>query len=184
MKKSGFLTFVTACVPGCGQMYYGYMRRGVSLALWFWGVVFLASLSGLGIIGIVLPVIWAYSFFDTFNIRALTYEQRLAFPDEFLPSGQWLRNEKDQGFFRKGSAGRIFGWILIIIGVLALYNTLINRYLWFLFDSVPFLGNILHSLPAIVIAAIVIFVGVRMLRGPRAAQDEAPAEVGQGEDSI
>lgn len=181
MKKNGFLTFVTACVPGCGQMYYGYMRRGTSLALWFWGVVFVASLSGLGILAIVLPVIWAYAFFDTFNIRALTYEQRLSFPDDFLPSGQWFRDQKAEGFFRNGSTGRLFGWILIIIGALALYNTVIERYLWQLLGNIPYVMNVLHSVPAIVIAAIVIVVGVRLLRGPRPGQlnQAAPAD---GED--
>ena len=31
MKKNGFLTFVFACIPGAGQMYYGYMKRGLSM---------------------------------------------------------------------------------------------------------------------------------------------------------
>lgn len=172
MKKNGFLTFVCGCVPGCGQMYYGYMRRGMSLALWFWGVVFFASLSGLGVLGIVLPVIWAYAFFDTFNIRALTYEQRLSFPDEFIPSSRWFREQSAQGFFRKGSTSRLFGWALIIIGALALYNTLFSHYLWQLFAGFPFLADLLHSIPALVIAALVIIIGVRVLRGPRAEYHE------------
>ena len=29
MKKNGFLTFIFACIPGAGQMYYGYMQRGL-----------------------------------------------------------------------------------------------------------------------------------------------------------
>ena len=62
MKKNGLFTFVTACVPGFGQMYYGYMRRGVSLASWFFGISFLAVLTGLGFISFVLPVIWRMPF--------------------------------------------------------------------------------------------------------------------------
>ena len=31
MKKNGFLTFIFACIPGAGQMYYGYMQRGLSI---------------------------------------------------------------------------------------------------------------------------------------------------------
>ena len=30
MKKNALLTFIFACVPGAGQMYYGYMQRGLS----------------------------------------------------------------------------------------------------------------------------------------------------------
>ena len=33
MKKNGFLTFIFACIPGAGQMYYGYMQRGLSIAI-------------------------------------------------------------------------------------------------------------------------------------------------------
>ena len=30
MKKNGFLTFIFACIPGAGQMYYGYAARSVA----------------------------------------------------------------------------------------------------------------------------------------------------------
>ena len=33
MKKNGFLTFIFACIPGAGQMYYGYMQRGLSITM-------------------------------------------------------------------------------------------------------------------------------------------------------
>ena len=35
MKKNAILTFLCACVPGAGQMYYGYMQRGLSLITMF-----------------------------------------------------------------------------------------------------------------------------------------------------
>ena len=31
MKKNGFLTFCFAFIPGAGQMYQGYMKRGLSM---------------------------------------------------------------------------------------------------------------------------------------------------------
>ena len=36
MKKNAFLTFIFACIPGAGQMYYGYMKRGTSLLVYFY----------------------------------------------------------------------------------------------------------------------------------------------------
>ena len=33
--KQGLLLFITSCLSGCGQMYQGYMKRGVSLLLGF-----------------------------------------------------------------------------------------------------------------------------------------------------
>ena len=33
MLKNGFLTLLFAFIPGAGQMYQGYMKRGLSLIL-------------------------------------------------------------------------------------------------------------------------------------------------------
>ena len=57
MRKNGFFTFCCACIPGCGQMYQGYMKRGVSLALGCWGVVLRAAVLSLDPLAILLPVI-------------------------------------------------------------------------------------------------------------------------------
>lgn len=83
-RKSGFLTFRFACCPAPGEMYLGYMKRGLSVIIAFWGLIFVASLLNMGILGILAPIIWAYSFFDTFNLRAQTPEQVAANPDAYL----------------------------------------------------------------------------------------------------
>lgn len=33
--RNGFLLFISSCLSGCGQMYQGYMKRGLSLLLAF-----------------------------------------------------------------------------------------------------------------------------------------------------
>ena len=45
MKKNALLTFIFACVPGAGQMYYGYMQRGLSLIALFCGCFILGALA-------------------------------------------------------------------------------------------------------------------------------------------
>ena len=32
-RKHGLLLFIASCIPGCGEMYQGYMKRGISI-LW------------------------------------------------------------------------------------------------------------------------------------------------------
>ena len=44
MKKNALLTFIFACVPGAGQMYYGYMQRGLALISLFCGCFVLGAL--------------------------------------------------------------------------------------------------------------------------------------------
>ena len=38
IRKNKFLTFCFALIPGVGQLYQGYMKRGVSLMILFWGL--------------------------------------------------------------------------------------------------------------------------------------------------
>ena len=62
MKKNGFLTFIFACIPGAGQMYYGYMQRGLSIAM----MLIRLHDGGPPVINPLLflcLVIWMYSFF-------------------------------------------------------------------------------------------------------------------------
>ena len=47
MLKNGFLTFCCAFIPGAGQMYQGYMKRGLSLMLMCCVIGVLAMLLGL-----------------------------------------------------------------------------------------------------------------------------------------
>ena len=47
MKKNGILTLLVACIPGAGQMYQGYMKRGLSLITMFCLFIILGSTTGL-----------------------------------------------------------------------------------------------------------------------------------------
>ena len=86
-KKNGFLTFCFAFIPGAGQMYLGYMHRGLSIVGAFALITMAASFFsyfGLGVLAVLLPIIWMYSFFDTFRIASQTPEEAAAKPDAFL----------------------------------------------------------------------------------------------------
>ncbi|MEG2852692.1 MAG: hypothetical protein RR879_07545, partial [Hydrogenoanaerobacterium sp.] len=75
MKKNSFLTFCFAFIPGAGQMYLGMMKRGVSIMLAFAVITAVAGFLNLPLISVVLPVIWFFSFFDTFNIKGMSYDE-------------------------------------------------------------------------------------------------------------
>ena len=68
--KNGFLLFIASCLSGCGQMYQGYMKRGVSLLLSFFLVIFVSTYFYLGTLALFLPVIWLYAFFDSYALRS------------------------------------------------------------------------------------------------------------------
>ena len=155
-RKSGFLTFCFACLPGAGEMYLGYMKRGLSVMIAFWGLIFVASLLNMGILGILAPIIWAYSFFDTFNLRAQTPEQVAA---------NW----------KKVVARRhnLFGGLLIFLGAYILYNTFLRPLLWDLYRTygLVWLGNIMDGIPTLVIAVLIILLGLYLVKGPSRHED-------------
>ena len=59
-EKNGFLTFIFACIPGAGQMYYGYMQRGLSIAM----ILILCVMAATVVEPLLFLclVIWMYSF--------------------------------------------------------------------------------------------------------------------------
>ena len=66
MKKNGFLTFIFACIPGAGQMYYGYMQRGLSLITMFIACFIVGAI--INPLAALAIIVWMYSFFDTYDL--------------------------------------------------------------------------------------------------------------------
>ncbi len=164
MKKNLFFTFVSACVPGCGQMYQGYMRRGFSLALWFCTVIFIATSLNFGVIALFLPVIWAFAFYDTFNIRSMEADQLAAFPDDFLPSRTLMQQYNLDNLIKQDTPRKVIGWGAILLGVLLLFNTILRPIYWQLIEIYPLFARLVDGIVPATLGVIIIVLGVRMLR--------------------
>lgn len=168
MRKNAILTFLCACIPGCGEMYQGYMKRGISIAALFWLLISVASFFYMEALLFALPVIWLYAFFDTFNIHSYTDEQKAANPDAYLFG---LNNFDDDSLKRfKGKKHHIIGWALVAIGVYSLYtmvigriiNTIANRYdVWWLYDIA------MYTVPRAIVTLLIIMLGIWFIRGPK-----------------
>ena len=86
MKKNALLTFIFACIPGAGQMYYGYMKRGTSLLVYFCLFIMLGTIISPLVVGVA--VVYMFSFFDTYDlIRDLVSGDPKQ--DEFLLPPEW-----------------------------------------------------------------------------------------------
>lgn len=154
MKKNGFLTFCFACIPGAGQMYYGYMKQGLSLITLFCIGVGLGAI--IGPLVVICPIIWMYSFFDTYDlIRRMTSGDPK--PDELLLFDNLgsLRSVFPAG-------NRVIGWILIGLGAWALYSSIIEPILYNLFS-----WYFVNMVPTVVVAALLIAGGFWLLGGKR-----------------
>lgn len=178
MKKNGILTFLFAFVPGAGQMYQGYMKRGLSLIT----LLFLCIMAGMLLEPLVLTalIVWMYSFFDTFNLRA-QFIAGTAPADDYLVHF----NTKDARltlFFR--DSHKLVGWALIAFGALIAYENIImnllNDVLWrWGRDSVVFRAFylVMDRLPDVVLCVALILCGVWLVRGPqKAGKKQAEAQ--------
>lgn len=51
-RKNGFWTFVFSFIPGCAEMYMGFMKMGLSLMVAFFGLWAPRGLAGIGYHGV------------------------------------------------------------------------------------------------------------------------------------
>lgn len=184
-KKNGFLTFCFAFIPGAGQMYLGYMHRGLSIVGAFALITMAASFFsyfGLGVLAVLLPIIWMYSFFDTFRIASQTPEEAAAKPDAFLLDPRDLLGTK----WRSVLSGRhkLVGAALIAFGVYMLYRNFAYPILQSLIDryGLYWLDRMLNGLPVLLMAFVIIALGAWLIRGPVQPADDYTAYIGTGSE--
>lgn len=162
MKKNLFLTFCFSFIPGAGEMYQSYMKKGVSIMTLFAVFTAIAASTGMAIFGIPLPIIYAYSFFDTYNIRAkLSSEEKDK--DEYI----WNSSEYKKVFEKVNISKKnnIIAAIFILIGIYLLLNNVLYsiayRYDFYFIET--FLNIILRYFPSILIGIISIFIGTKFI---------------------
>ena len=184
MKKNGILTLLFAFVPGAGQMYQGYMKRGLSLITLFC-VGIMAGVLLLEPLAIPALIVWMYSFFDTFNLRAQIIAEN-APADDYLVHINW-KDKRMQDFMM--DSHKLLGWGLIALGGLVAYENIIMRVfgdvMWRWGQNNPFFRAVylmLDELPEIVICVALIVCGLWLVRGPKGKKNRKKPEPPQDED--
>ena len=159
MKKNGILTLLFALIPGAGEMYQGYMKRGLSLITMFCLFVVI-GVSTLQVLTIGCAIVWMYSFFDTYDlIRHMAAGEPKE--DSLLVLGNYGEIKK-----LVPQHNRLIGWGLVGFGVWALYETFISTWLYTLLCNLVGEGyayDIITGIPNVVIAALLIFAGLKLL---------------------
>ncbi|WP_458406633.1 hypothetical protein [Anaerotignum sp.] len=163
-KKNRFFTLIFSCCPGAGEMYFGLYKHGVSLMTLFFGTVAVTCwLNWEELIFLICPVVWCYSFFHTHNLRRLTEEEfsevrDTFFFEEYMNVGtDWQQMEKYR---------RLFGVILLILGLSVLWRTGMNLLGSFYYVPEIFwrFGN---NIPQIAMAFIVLYAALRLMKVPK-----------------
>lgn len=170
-RKSFLLTFFLALIPGAGQMYLGYMKRGVSLMGLFFAIFGFSMFFRFEGVLFVLPIIYAYSFFDSFSLRNQTPEQMTENPDDVMGFVKYAINAlSGTGGFHKplqSSVNSLLGWGCVIMGGYMLYDILFSSF----FGSIVrqfelwWLSDLIYSLPTLALAFVLVLLGLHLLRG-------------------
>ena len=182
MKKNGILTLLFACIPGAGQMYQGYMKRGLSLITMFCLFIILGSTTGLDALVVGCIVVYMYSFFDTLNLRAQLAAEK-APEDDYLVHF----DPQDKRLARMMmDSHKLVGWCLIATGALIAYEQIIMNtlgdILWRWGQKAPVwraIYLVMDQLPEVVLCVVLILCGIWLVHGPRAkkaAPEAAPEE--------
>ena len=193
MRKNKFLTFLFSVVPGCGHMYLGYMKRGVEYMAMFAASVYLAtvfiftgySMDFLGSIYLfLLPIIWLYQMFDAMHTVTQQKRLRIEIPDDdgfFVPGASSEENLNALNIFKKPKVAKWVAAILIVVGAYALFANVTNsiyniitysmgdyfrQQYWMIYDMLR------NFVPAAIISAVLIFVGIKLLAASKNKSDD------------
>lgn len=164
-KKNSFFTFCFSFLPGAGQMYMGFMKRGVTLMSAFWIIIFLAAWLGLEPLLFAMPIIWFFAFFDTFNLRSMPDDEFYAMEDEYLFIPEFAK-EKTQ--LMQSKYRNILALVLIIIGFSILWNNFTDILNYYLPNYLSYaIYRIGRYFPQLVIGIAIIALGLYLIRGKK-----------------
>lgn len=172
MKKNGFLTFIFACIPGAGQMHYGYMQRGLSLITMFIACFIVGAI--INPLAALAIIVWMYSFFDTYDLV-----RHLAAGDP-KEDGLLLVGNFDDVKKLIPQHTKLVGWGLIGFGVWALYDLLIGNWVYKILTNVLGYGHawdIINGIPNLVVGGLLVFAGFKLLNmhpAKKNSDDELP----------
>ena len=172
MKKNVFLTFIFACIPGAGQMYYGYMQRGLSLITMFIACFIVGAI--INPLAALAIIVWMYSFFDTYDLV-----RHLAAGDP-KEDGLLLVGNFDDVKKLIPQHTKLVGWGLIGFGVWALYDLLIGNWVYRILTNVLGYGyawDVINGIPNLVVGGLLVFAGFKLLNmhpAKKNSDDELP----------
>ncbi len=162
MKKNLFLVFCFSFIPGAGQMYQEYMKRGISIMTIFAIFVALLSIVGTPVFAIPLPIIYAYSFFDTYRIRN-SIDSKDKIKDGYIWSNTQFDIFDDK--LKAMKKNSFLGWILVIIGIYLMFTGVIEPVLTKLdIEALNLFVNIVSRyFPAVIISIVSILFGIKFI---------------------
>lgn len=186
MEKNRFLTFIYSFIPGAGYMYLNMMQAGVVAMVLFFGLSGLALAAQMEVLLFALPIIWFYTFFDTFHAAKMNLEERQERQEKMLETLNGFLGG-DFAAFLKGKQ-RAVGICTMFLGAYVLFSGIV----------IPFIDNILYEfglsmgpfqilmyrIPTLLIGLLLLYGGKKLLnQEEKKTEDEELVEYELEEES-
>lgn len=187
-KKNKVLLFIFSLIPGTAHMYMGLMKRGITIMGLFIAIIGLSLATYTDVLLLILPLVWCYSFFDSWNKYNLPEEKFVKIQDGFFfIMNEVPENIKNDPRLKKISSKGLFkglGIVLIFIGAYMIINKiilgLVNHFVNYSV-IIEIINLVLRRIPQIAIAILLIFIGVKLISNKK-KQLESENEDSDGED--
>lgn len=157
-KRSGFLTFITALIPGVGYMYLGLVKRGLQVLLLFLLVEPLFRILGIGFLTFIVRVpLWFYAFFDTFSVARMLDMGQTVHDTDFIFTKYAKDGEHPVVDSNRIGKNLVFiiGIALILLGSFAILNNV--------FDNNELYRMIKSHISSLFMPVVLVLAGVYML---------------------
>lgn len=163
-KKNGFWNLCFSMIPGAGQMYQGYMKRGVSIMTIFFSCLAVCVFLQMDEWLFLEPVIWFFGFFDSLHRNSLTDAERELLEDEYIFISKKEMNKVSLKGFRIPAA-----ILLIFFGSFSLLQIAVDRLVdaGFLFWDSTIVIMVRYNLPKMVFSFVIIFLGIHLIMGKK-----------------
>ena len=154
-------------IPGCGQMFMGFLRRGISFTFYFICGIILTVVTRVALFAAPTVLIYIYAFFDSMQLNWIPDEQFQDMQDGyFIPN--WMADQPMNARW----ISKAVGITLVLSGILFFVNTIgltvFNTFEEYLPEGISnLIYNVAYLLPSIIFCVIAMIVGMRLIRGKK-----------------
>ncbi|MBQ7918617.1 MAG: hypothetical protein IJ324_01575 [Lachnospiraceae bacterium] len=164
-KRSKFWSFWLSFVPGCVEMYMGFLKRGISMFALFVGIIAVAVFLNIGELMLVDVIVWVYGFFSARNLVHLEDSEIAILQDDYLFHVEGMG---DLGSKLAGKYRSFIAVLLILFGSIMLLRVLISMLQGLIPDFVlVWLYSVSNYLPQLVIGVGIVALGMWLIRGKK-----------------
>lgn len=128
-KKSSFWTGIFSLMPGAVEMYYGFMKMGLSIMLIFFATIAITAFFESGILSFFIVIAWFYGFFHARNFAGLTDEELLNIPDEYvIDVNRFFSSEQNIKLSSDIFKRKIVQYGIIFVGITMLWQGVLGVF--------------------------------------------------------